>query len=116
MSTDYERKIADRATELLRADRISGAQVSSYVKFLGPDPTAHLIFRLLDALNIEPRDFARDGIRWTEPHGELIDDVYLALWDPWAAAQTPPPPTSHCWVKGVVATGIALTEEQPVRA
>ena len=70
---------------------------------------------MLRALNVEPRDFARDGVRWTEPHGKLIDDVYLAMWEPWAAAQTSPPPRSHCWVKGVVATGIALAEEQPVR-
>src|SRR4051794_40911392 len=108
MSSEYERHIAARATKLLRADKISGEQVGSFIQFLGSEPAEHLIFRLLDALNVSPRDFAYNGIRWTKPHGKLIDDVYLAMWEPWAAAQRPRPPRDHCWVKGTVATGITL--------
>lgn len=104
--TDRLGDLARAATAKLSADRISRLQVASYLAFF-EDTT---FFE--DALGAFDQEalhaLARDGKR--AANGKELDADYVEAWEQWRPSSVP---KSHMWIKGMVATALAVAEEAP---
>lgn len=93
----YMSDISELATSKLRADRVRPGQVASYLGHWEA---------LTEAL---PDDLSREEmlkVAKSEVKNKPAEEAMIAAW----SALSPAPPKSHLWLKGLVATILAVDE------
>jgi hypothetical protein len=118
--TVEELLLRDHKERVLGKDKISAAQMASYLNFLGYDPEAEtpvnplegaFFTEVLGGFNIDMlRRVALKGKSALGEKAKEVDDAYIAMWEEWKDGLSNRPPKSHMWLKGVVAAALLIAE------
>jgi hypothetical protein len=129
--------LRDHKSKVLGKDRISRSQMQSYLKFLSTNPETgqQEVFGEDEEVpeGVEPRSIlqhpfitdilgqfdtqtwglvAKYGKNRLGDKQDEVDSAYVDMWNEWKATQSPVPPKSHMWLKGIVAAALLIAERE----
>jgi hypothetical protein len=91
-------------------DEIRPGQVATYLRWLGSDPMSHPTLVSLRRAKLDWRDLAgRPGLRREEPMLASIDREFVR-WTAERRAAGDEFPNAHVWIRGFVATALAVED------
>ena len=129
--------LRDHKSKVLGKDRISKSQMQSYLKFLSTNPETgqQEVFGEDEEVpeGVEPRSLLEhpfitdilgpfDTTMWGQiakygknrlgDQAKEVDEAYVDMWTEWKATQSPVPPKSHMWLKGITAAALLIAERE----